>query len=80
MVVTTAAQAPLTGFGEDAICSCGIVDCRELGWPHEWDPAVAGDSCALLCAAGFFASEKLGVDYVRYGSGYAHVDCLEAGA
>jgi hypothetical protein len=28
-------------------CSCGIDGCRELGWPHEWDPVAAGDECAL---------------------------------
>lgn len=28
-------------------CSCGVDACRELGWPHEWDPIAAGDSCVL---------------------------------
>lgn len=29
-------------------CSCGVEDCRELGWPHEWDPVAAGDECNLV--------------------------------
>jgi hypothetical protein len=29
-------------------CSCGVPDCRELGWPHEWDPIAAGDSCSII--------------------------------
>lgn len=28
-------------------CSCGVAGCRELGWPHEWDPVAAGDDCTL---------------------------------
>lgn len=28
-------------------CSCGVEGCRELGWPHEWDPLVNGDSCTV---------------------------------
>lgn len=57
----------------NAVCSCGELNCRELGWTHEWDPVDCGDSCILLC------NEPLGIDssYVRWGSGYAHVACAE---
>jgi hypothetical protein len=25
-------------------CSCGVEGCRELGWPHDWDPLAGGDT------------------------------------
>lgn len=74
-------------------CSCGVPECRELGWPHEWDPIAAGDNC-VLC--GFARLVDIRVDpvrgvidiyerapvitapYVRLGSGYAHAACAEA--
>ena len=51
-------------------CSCGVPGCRELGWPHEWNPSL--DSCSAGCP------EPLDVlTAVRHGSGYAHPDCAE---
>lgn len=29
-------------------CSCGVPGCKELGWPHEWDPIAAGDNCLVI--------------------------------
>lgn len=29
-------------------CSCGVPNCPELGWPHEWDPIAAGDACVIV--------------------------------
>lgn len=31
----------------EIVCSCGVPGCPELGWPHEWDPIAADDSCTL---------------------------------
>lgn len=51
-------------------CSCGDPDCRELGWPHTWDPSM--DDCILGC------SQPLDVTNARrYGSGYAHAECID---
>jgi hypothetical protein len=58
---------------EGAICSCGDVTCRDLGWPHEWNPIDTGDSCTLLCDEPFTHETP----YARYGSGYAHVACIQ---
>lgn len=71
-------------------CSCGVDDCRELGWPHEWDPIAAGDTCVLSNGTRPVGIEVRGdrvvtlavVDhrvrepYVRHGSGYACADCV----
>lgn len=72
-------------------CSCGVPGCPELGWPHEWDPIAAGDSCSLSngtrpvgivirdgkvvtqVVIDHFVTEP----YVRWGSGYACVECVE---
>lgn len=54
-------------------CSCGVPDCPELGWPHEWDPTDCNDSCVLDCGA----SITLADSYQRFGSGYAHTACIE---
>lgn len=59
-----------------AICSCGEIGCMETSWEHEWDPVFLGDSCVLLCGTGI----SMGDEYERFGSGYAHVECIEAGA
>lgn len=58
-------------------CSCGVVDCPELGWPHEWDPSI--DDC-VVCIDG--APLDVGdvegpLGPVRWGSGYAHRTCVE---
>jgi hypothetical protein len=57
---------------EEADCTCGIVGCKETGWPHEWNPIATGDDCSLcgtpLCPAD---------EYRRYGSGYVHTTCAE---
>lgn len=37
-------------------CSCGVPGCRELGWPHEWDPIAAGDRCAITPPPTMFIS------------------------
>lgn len=74
------------------VCSCGVPNCRELGWPHEWDPIAAEDTC-ILCGYARFVGIRfdpiLGVvyiykrepiitaPYVRWGCGYAHVKCAE---
>lgn len=73
-----------------APCSCGITDCPELGWPHEWDPIAAGDSCSAGQPPAIFTCSlqqllsgwqppvhKVTEPYVRYGSGYACVECAE---
>lgn len=56
-------------------CSCGVPDCPEFGWPHEWDPTDCNDSCALLCSYPITPADP----YQRWGSGYAHTACVEAG-
>jgi hypothetical protein len=30
-----------------SVCSCGVPDCPELGWPHEFDPIALDDDCTL---------------------------------
>lgn len=72
-------------------CSCGVPDCCELGWPHEWDPIAAGDSCILARATPwdivirddqvitrYKAPHAVTEPYVRTGSGYACRACLES--
>lgn len=75
------------------VCSCGVTDCPELSWPHEWDPIAASDTC-ILCGYAHtvglridpvkgvvYLSERAPVitaPYVRWGSGYAHLACAEA--
>jgi hypothetical protein len=72
-------------------CSCGVEGCRELGWPHEWDPIAAGDDCVLggltgsphvfgtILPGGRIVVERQGHNvtepFVRWGSGYACEDC-----
>lgn len=63
-----------TTLAPDRSCSCGTPNCSELGWPHEWNPVDCNDSCALLCDSPITLAD----DYVRWGSGYAHVACVEA--
>lgn len=74
-------------------CSCGVPGCRELGWPHEWDPIAAGDDCVigglgesplvlgLILPGGRIVNvrtgHKVAAPYVRHGSGYACVGCVE---
>lgn len=74
-------------------CSCGGAGCRELGWPHEWDPIAAGDDCVVgglgesphvfgtILPGGRVVVERQGhkvsAPYVRYGSGYACAACVE---
>lgn len=75
---------------EAVACSCGVEGCRELGWPHEWDPLAAGDDCAIgglgenphrfaTIIDGRIVSEPIGhkvrEPYVRLGSGYACAVC-----
>jgi hypothetical protein len=72
-------------------CSCGVDGCRELGWPHEWDPIAAGDDCSVgglgenphrfaTIIDGRIVSEPMGhkvaAPYVRWGSGYACEECV----
>lgn len=73
-------------------CSCGVDGCAELGWPHEWDPIAAGDSCVVgglgenphvfgtILPGGRIAVERQGHEvaapYERYGSGYACQSCV----
>jgi hypothetical protein len=71
-------------------CSCGVDDCRELGWPHEWDPVAAGDTCTITpppmvtAQVGdvirYFPPEntphRVEAPYERWGSGYACVHCI----
>ncbi|MGH2936924.1 MAG: hypothetical protein ACRDPE_02260 [Solirubrobacterales bacterium] len=73
-----------------APCSCGVVDCPELGWPHEWDPIAAGDNCIIVPPPVHVivvgdevsvwppesAPHKVTEPYVRYGSGYACAGCV----
>lgn len=74
------------------LCSCGVMGCTELSWPHEWDPIAAGDDCivgglgenphvfAVLLPDGRLAVERTGhkvrAPYVRLGSGYACAECV----
>ncbi len=72
-------------------CSCGVAGCRELGWPHEWDPIACGDSCAIIPppVMTFTIGERVIYSppdhtphrvtepYERWGSGYACVPCIE---
>lgn len=67
-------------------CSCGVPDCRELGWPHEWDPIAAGDSCSAqappVMIVTYLGEPEQGPHpvtepYVRYGSGYACAECVD---
>jgi hypothetical protein len=83
----------LTAAGEQgAVCSCGVPDCREFGWPHEWDPIACGDSCAIVPPPGLTVAVYLDAGtlvscwhtphrvtepYQRWGSGYACVACIE---
>lgn len=50
------------------ICSCGVPGCRELGWPHEWDPIACGDTC-ILCGAA--RTVGLRIDPVKGAGGYS---------
>lgn len=47
---------------------CGS-DCDGRGWPHEWDPEEMDDDC-VLCGT------IVVKPYVRWGSGYAHQECV----
>lgn len=53
-------------------CSCGVKGCPELGWPHEWNPIAAGDTCVLGSDG-----HPVAAPYVRTGSGYACGECYE---
>ena len=71
-------------------CSCGVDGCRETGWPHEWDPVAAGDTCALSVGSrpvGMVIRDgrvvfRCVIDHlvtaphVRWGSGYACAGCV----
>lgn len=90
-VVSDRAGAEAGGGVSAVDCSCGVADCRELGYPHEWDPIAAGDDCivgglgetphvfAVLLPGGRLAVERTGhkvtAPYVRLGSGYACAGC-----
>lgn len=72
-------------------CSCGVLGCRELGWPHEWDPIAAGDTCTIVPPPVFTLTIDNCVHYAppectphfvtvpfeRWGSGYACVGCID---
>lgn len=72
-------------------CSCGVPDCRELGWPHEWDPIAAGDNCTVTPPPAIYAvvdgvvrcwppentPHCVTAPYVRWGCGYACATCVE---
>lgn len=78
--------------GSTVACSCGVEGCRELCWPHEWDPIAAGDDCivgglgenphrfATLLPGGRLAVSRHGHEvtapYVRHGCGYACEECV----
>lgn len=83
----------MSGHAESAVsiaaCSCGVVGCAELGWPHEWDPIATGDSCVLASTKwhGIVVRDGRVIDlyepphrvrepYVRLGSGYACAECV----
>lgn len=51
-------------------CSCGVPGCQEVCWPHEWN--CRGDSCVLGCTQRLDPATA-----IRYGSGYAHPECVE---
>lgn len=83
----------MTGQGDAAPtpCSCGVAGCRELGWPHEWDPLIGGDRCTVTPppiistvidgVARYWPPEDaphaVTAPYVRWGSGYSCVACVE---
>jgi len=68
-----------------------VAGCAELGWPHEWDPIAAGDSC-ILCGQArvvdlridpvrgvvyvYEPAPVITAPYVRWGAGYAHAACV----
>lgn len=58
------------GWRPPGECSCGVPGCPELGWPHEWWPDM--DDC-VLCMGGDPLDAPTAV---RYGSGYAHPECV----
>ncbi len=76
--------------GSTVACSCGVEGCRELGWPHEWDPIAAGDDCIIppdsphvfgtILPGGRILSDprghKVAAPFVRIGSGYACEGCV----
>lgn len=57
------------------MCSCGkpLKECSELGWPHEWDWSL--DDC-VLCSTHWPLEHDGPYEAVRYGSGYAHRECV----
>lgn len=77
--------------GAAVACSCGVEGCRELGWPHEWDPITAGDQCTVTpppmttiqvgdeirCFPLENTPHRVTEPYVRWGSGYACAVCVE---
>lgn len=80
--------------GSVVACSCGVPGCRELDWPHEWDPIAASDTCVLSPGrrpVGIAVRDgqvvtlverdhAVTAPYVRLGSGYACASCAEAAA
>jgi hypothetical protein len=58
-----------SGEHTEVRCSCGVPGCRELGWPHEWDPIAAGDSCTVTPPPGLM------VAIIEDGGRYALVSC-----
>jgi hypothetical protein len=70
-----------------AVCSCGAPDCSELGWPHEWDPIAASDTCVLAVdevvallpphyrGTIIERAHVVRAPYVKIGSGYACAEC-----
>lgn len=73
------------------VCSCGVLGCRELGWPHEWDPIIAGDHCVAQAPPVHRISilnddgtetllnppHRVSEPFVRWGSGYACAGCVD---
>lgn len=77
----------VVGSDHHIVCSCGVVGCPELGWPHEWDPVACGDTCVLsgqgnphvftVGGVTLPTSHPVAAPYVRVGSGYACAGCVE---
>lgn len=77
-------------MGAPTPCTCGVAGCRELGWPHDWDPLVNGDSCSVapppigfvtvgdttMCWPLSHTPHPVTAPYERWGSGHACVDCI----
>lgn len=70
----SAVAAELVGPDGENLCSCGksVYECREFGWPHEWDPVATGDDCTLC-----FGPIHPADEWARHGAGYAHTACID---